>query len=96
MRSLCSGRKQTSAPPPKLPARVVDLSLLLTIASGIYSALFSNFTASLTIGVPVVSLAQFGCITACPIACISTPTPLTAPSRTFHSLQLIRKSSHLT
>jgi hypothetical protein len=48
MRSLCSGRKQTSAPPPKLPARVVDLSLLLTIASGIYSALFSNFTASLT------------------------------------------------
>ena len=49
MRSLCSGRKQTSAPPPKLSAHsIVELSLLSNIAPGIHSALFSSFTASLT------------------------------------------------
>jgi hypothetical protein len=47
MRSLCSGRKQTSAPPPKLSAHsIVELSLLSNIAPGIHSALFSSFTAA--------------------------------------------------
>lgn len=47
MRSLCGGRKQRCAPPPKSPARVVDLSLLPNIVLCINSALFSSFTASL-------------------------------------------------